>query len=88
MDRDTAAKLEGMMLASRSQLQYVAELVRVQVPPPQQRIIMLKIAAALAELIDVSRAIHDEHPHLDPHREEGALAAEMHRASEPDSGRS
>lgn len=84
MDRDTAAKLEGMMLASRSQLEYVAELVRVQVPPPQQRIIMIKIATALAELIDVSRVIHDEHHHLDPYREEGALAAEMRKTSEPD----
>ena len=86
MDRDTAEKLEDMMLASRAQLEHVAEFVRVQVPAPQQRAIMLKIAGALAELIYLSRMIHDEHTHLNPYKEEEALAAAMRKAGESDRG--
>ena len=82
MDRDAAEKLEEMMLASRAQLENIAEVVREQVPAPQQRTIMLKIAAALGELIHVSRMIHDEHADLNPHKEEEALAAEMREANQ------
>jgi hypothetical protein len=84
MDRRTAEKLESMVLASRVQIEHIAEFVRVQVPASQRRGIMLKIAAALAELIHVSRLIHDEHAHLNPHKEEEALAAEIRKASEPE----
>ncbi|MBS0524318.1 MAG: hypothetical protein JSS04_11865 [Proteobacteria bacterium] len=86
MDRDTAAKLEGMMLASRAQLEHVAEFVRTQVPDPQQRPIMLKVAAALTELVHISRVIHDEHAPLNPYKEEQALAAEMRKARESGRG--
>jgi hypothetical protein len=86
MDKETAEKLEGMLLTSRAQLEHTAEFVRVQVPAPQQRTIMLKIAAVLAELIHVSRMIHDEHAHLNPHMEEEALAAKMREANESDGG--
>ena len=86
MDRETAEKLEDMMLASRAQLEHIAEFVRVQVPAPQQRAIILKIATALAELIYVSRMIHDEHPHLNPYKEEEALAAKMREANKLDGG--
>lgn len=85
MDRDTAEKLEEMVLASRAQLENVAEVIRERVPAPQQRAIMLKIAAALAELIYVSRIVHDEHPHLNPYKEEEALAARMREANDSDS---
>jgi hypothetical protein len=84
MDREAAEKLEGMVLASRAQIEQVAEFVRIEVPAPQTRAIMLKIAAALAELIYVSRMIHDEHPHLNPHGEEEVLAAEMRKAKKTD----
>ena len=86
MDRDTAEKLEDMMLASRAQLEHIAEFVRVQVPAPQQRTIMLKIATALTELIHISWAIHDEHAHLNPYQEEEALAAKMREANKLDRG--
>ena len=84
MDRDTAEKLESMMQASRAQIEQIAEFVRVEVPAPQTRAIMVKIAAALAELIYISRMIHDEHPHLNPYKEEEALATEMRKAGESD----
>jgi hypothetical protein len=86
VDRDTAAKLEGMILASRAQLEHVAEFVRTQVPAPQRRTIMLKVAAALGELVHISWAIHDEHAHLNPYKDEQALAAEMRKASDSDGG--
>jgi hypothetical protein len=86
MDRDTAAKLEGMMLASRAQLELIAEFVRTQVPAPQQRPIMLKVAAALTELVHISWVIHDEHAHLDPWKEEQALTAEMRKGRESGKG--
>ena len=58
----------------------------MEVAAPQQRAIMLKLATALAELVHISWAIHDEHAHLNPYKEEQALTAEMRKASEPDRG--
>lgn len=84
MDRDTAEKLEDMLLASRAQLEQIAEFVRVQVPASQQRTIMLKIATVLSELIRVSWMIHDEHAHLNPYKEQEALTAEMRKARKSD----
>jgi hypothetical protein len=86
VDRDTAAKLEGMMLASRAQPEHIAEFVRTQVPAPQQRTIMLKVAAALSELVHISWVIHDEHAHLNPYKEEEALTAEIRKAGNSDRG--
>ena len=86
MDRDTAEKLEGMTLASRAHLEGIAEFVRTKVPAPQRRTILLKIATVLTELIHISRVIHDEHAHLNPHKEEEALAAEMRSARGVDKG--
>ena len=83
MEKISAAKLEGMMAASRMYLLAVADYIRENVPEPQRRRIMLKIGAASAELLHVSHMIHDEHPDLDPHREETELAAEMHRNPSP-----
>jgi hypothetical protein len=84
MDKDTAAKVEGMALASRMFLQSVAEFVRDNVPEPQRRAMALKIGTAMAELVDVSRMIYDQYPSLDPYQEETRLAAEMRGASSSD----
>jgi hypothetical protein len=45
---------------------------------------MLKIGTAMAELLDISRMIHDEHPGLNPHREEERLAEKMPGTSSSD----
>jgi hypothetical protein len=84
MEKTSAAKLEGMMVASRMYLHAVADYVRENIPEHQRRTIMLKIGAASAELIDVSRMIHDEHPDLDPHREQTELATRLR--NNPSSG--
>ena len=84
MDRDKAATLEGMALASRMFLQSLVDHVRENVPDPQRRAIILKIGTAMAEMIDVSRMIYDEHPGLNPHQEEERLAAKMRDASSSD----
>jgi hypothetical protein len=74
MDRDKAATLDGMALASRLFLQSLADHVRENVPDQQRRAIILKIGTAMAELLDISRMIYDEHPGLNPHQEEERLA--------------
>jgi hypothetical protein len=84
MDRDKAATLEGMALASRMFLQSLADYVRENAPDEQRRAIILKIGTAMAELLDISRMIYDEHPGLNPYQEEERLAAKMHGTSSSD----
>ncbi len=84
MDRDKAATLEGMALASRLSLQSLADHVRENVPDQQRRAIILKIGTAMAELLDISRMIYDEHPGLNPYREEERLAEKMRGTSSSD----
>jgi hypothetical protein len=84
MDRDKAATLEGMALASRMFLQSLADYVRESVPDQQRRAIILKIGTAMAELLDISRMIYDEHPGLNPYQEEERLAAKTPSTSSSD----
>ena len=84
MDRDKAATLDGMALASRMFLQSLADYVRENVPDQQRRAIILKIGTAMAELLDISRMIYDEHPTLNPHQEEERLAEKMRGPSSSD----
>ena len=66
MDKDTAAKLDGMMIGSRMLLQSVADFVRENVPEQERYPIALKIGTAMAELLEISWMIHDQHPSLNP----------------------
>ena len=84
MDRDKAATLDGMALASRLFLQSLADHVRENVPDRPRRAIILKIGTAMAELLDISRMIYDEHPTLNPRREEERLAEKMRGPSSSD----
>jgi len=77
MDKETAAKLEGMMLGSRMLLQSVADFVRENVPEQDRRAVAIKVGTAMAELLEVSWMIYDQHPGLDPYPEETRLAAEL-----------
>ena len=77
MDKDAAAKLEGMMIGSRMLLQSVADFVRENVPEQERYPIALKIGTAMAELLEISWKIHDQHPSLNPYPEETRLAAEL-----------
>ena len=80
MDRTSAAELEGMLLAAREPLQALADHVREKVPEERRREVMIKVATAMAELIDVSRMIYEEFPDLNPHLEEERIAVEMKRS--------
>ena len=81
MDKETAAKLEGMMLGSRMLLQSVADFVRENVPEQDRRVVATKIGTAMAELLDISWMIYDQHPSLDPYPEETQIAAELRSGS-------
>ena len=68
MDKDEAAKLEGMLVASRLSLQAVADHIReTVVPEERRRPFLLRIGTAMAELGDISWEIYAEHPSLNPH---------------------
>ena len=81
MNKETAAKLEGMLLGSRMLLQSVADFVRENVPEQERYPIALKIGTAMAELLDISWMIYDQHPGLDPYPEETRIAAELRGGS-------
>lgn len=81
MDKEAAAKLEGMMLGSRMLLQSVADFVRENGPEKDRHAIALKIRTAMAELLDISWMIYGQHPHLNPYQEEERLAAERRGGS-------
>ena len=79
MDKDTAAKLEGMVVGFRMLLQSIAEFVRDQAPEEDRQAIALKLGTAMAELLDISWRLYERHPELNPHPEETRLAEEMRR---------
>ena len=67
MEKENAAKLEGMLVASRLLLESFSDFIRENVPTDKRRTMMIKLGRAMSELVDVSRMIYDEHPDLDPH---------------------
>ena len=81
MDKETAAKLEGMMLGSRMLLQSIADFVRENVPEQDRHTIALKIGTAMTELLDISWLIYDQHSSLNPYQEEERLARERRGSS-------
>jgi hypothetical protein len=66
MEKLAAAKLEGMMVASRRHLQALADHIRDNVPEDHRRPFLVKVGTAMAELLDVSWTLHDMYPDLDP----------------------
>jgi len=66
VEKFEAAKLEGMMTASRMYLQVIADYIRDNVPEDHRRPFLVKVGTAMAELLDVSWTLHDMYPDLDP----------------------
>jgi hypothetical protein len=66
VEKLAAAKLEGMIGSSRMHLHAVAEFIRDTVPEEHRRAFLVKVGTAMAELLDVSWALHDMYPDLDP----------------------
>ena len=83
MEQDKAAKLDGMVLATRMLLESLADYIRENVPDARRREIMLKVGTAMAELIDISRMIYDDHPRLNPYAEEEEIAARLRGSGSP-----
>jgi hypothetical protein len=81
MDKETAAKLEGMTLGSRMLLQSIGDFVRENVPEQDRHTIALKIGTAMTELLDISWMIYGQHPSLNPYQEEERLARERQGGS-------
>jgi hypothetical protein len=54
--------------------------VHEKVPENRRREVAIKIATAMAELIDVSRMVYEEYPDLNPHLKEERIALEMKRS--------
>ena len=78
MDKYTAARIDGMLVAVRHSIEFlIAEELRNASPPEKQLPRMQKIGIALAELLDLSWEIYEEHPELNPDRERWEAAEEL-----------
>jgi hypothetical protein len=78
VDKYTAGKIEGMLLAARRHLDHVADHLREVSPPEKLRDHMLKISTAVAELLHLSWEIYAEHPELNPDHEAWETSAERY----------
>ena len=81
MDKDTAAKLEGMLLGGRLHLHAIADHVRDHAAEQDRHEFLLKIGTAMTELLQISWALYKRHPGLDPYPEETRLANEIKERS-------
>ena len=79
MDLEAAAKLEGLLLGGRLHLHAIADHVRDHAPEQDRRAYLLKIGTAMTELLQISWALYERHPGLDPYPEETRLAEQMRR---------
>ena len=80
MDKYTAGRIEGMLRAARHNIGFlIADDLRVASPPEKQRPRMAKLGTVLAELLDLSREIYEEHPELNPHLEAERATEELRR---------
>ena len=86
MDKETAAKLEGMVLGSRMMLQSVADFIRDHATDEDRRAMLLKIGGAMTELLDISWALYERYPSLNPYPEETRLAAALRDAPPSEDG--
>jgi len=67
-----------MMVATRMYLQAVADYIRDAVPEDHRRPFLLKVGTAMAELLDVSWALYEMHPDINPdpaHRHGGTTGS-------------
>jgi hypothetical protein len=75
MDKYAAGKIEGMLFAARRQLELVAAELRETTPVKKRYPRVLKVGKAMAELVEPSWEIYDEHPELNPDLEAERAAA-------------
>jgi hypothetical protein len=87
VDKYTAGKIEGMLLAARSHLAGIVDYLRDATPPEKLEGRALKIGRAMSELIDLSREIYDEHPALNPYLEEERTSAQRYAEYQRNKGK-
>jgi hypothetical protein len=66
MDRDVALRIDGMLIAIRSNLDGVAHYVKNNCTEAEFKRIARQIGAGMGETIDISNALHQEHPDIVP----------------------
>jgi len=76
MDKYTAGKIEGMLVASRRFIEIAAEELSAATSGAKKIELGVKMGHAIADLIDVSREIYVEHPKLNPFLEMEKATAE------------
>lgn len=80
MNKYTAGKNEGMLVAVRHSVEFViCDESRRASPPEKQFQRMRKLGIVLAELVDLSRELYEEHPELNPHIDAEKMTAELRR---------
>jgi hypothetical protein len=87
MDKNDAAKIEGMLAGARMYLEAFADHLRRATVGKQRRDLISKLGKAMTELSDISRSIYDEHPETNPYLEVEKRTAELRRTNRlPKSG--
>jgi hypothetical protein len=66
MDRDVALRIDGMLMAIRGSLDGVAHYVKNNCTEAESKRIIRQIGAAMFETIEISNALHKEHPDIVP----------------------
>jgi len=76
MDKYTAGKIEGMLVAARKFMEIAAKELSAATSGAKKIELGVKIGHAIADLIHVSREIYVEHPKLNPFLEMEKATAE------------
>jgi len=66
MDRDVALRVDGMLNAIRASLDGVAHYVKNNCTKAESKRIIRQIGATMGETIEISNALHQEHPDIVP----------------------
>ena len=66
MDRDVALRIDGMLNAIRSSLDGVAHYVKNNCAEAESKRIIRQIGVTMGGTIDISDALHQEHPDIVP----------------------
>jgi hypothetical protein len=66
MDRDTAIRLDGMLIGARANLDGIAYHMKNNLAPEDFSVLVQCIGASMAALIDISSSLHSRFPDIIP----------------------
>jgi hypothetical protein len=66
MDRDVALRIDGILMSIRGNLDALTPYVKNNCTDAEFKRIVRQIGATMAETIDISNALHQEHPDIVP----------------------